>query len=284
MHVPKAARPLFHLLVFLLLAPPLSGGAVAFAQDHLAARPDIIYHDYCSVCHGDRGDGQSHARFSLDPVPRNFTVPKAAAELSRARMIASVTYGRPGTAMVSFRTQLSADDIESVVDYIRATFMELPGNNASESAHRNEHKASVANPSIIPQTRIGSHKIPGYGNNGPLSKINMSAIMPEKLIGNPRKGRVLYMQNCIACHGTKGDGRGPRAYFISPKPRDFLSDRSRKIYNRPILFHAIASGKTGTVMPAWSKFLSEQQLADVAEFVFQTFVHPAAAGNNVSGR
>ena len=47
-------------------------------------------------------------------------------------------------------------------------------------------------------------------------------------------------------------------------------------YNRPRLFAAITGGKNGTVMPAWGKVLSEQQIADVAEFVFQAFIQPSA--------
>jgi mono/diheme cytochrome c family protein len=36
-------------------------------------KPDALYHNYCSVCHGDRGDGNSRARNSLVPPPRDFT-------------------------------------------------------------------------------------------------------------------------------------------------------------------------------------------------------------------
>jgi mono/diheme cytochrome c family protein len=46
--------------------------------------------------------------------------------------------------------------------------------------------------------------------------------------------------------------------------------------NRPALFDAISTGKRGTVMPAWKTVLDEQQIANVAEFVFEAFVHPRA--------
>lgn len=82
-----------------------------------------VYQNYCSVCHGDKGDGQSRAKNGLNPPPRNFTTPEAAAELTRERMILSVTHGRPGTAMIGWGTELSAAEIEGVVDHIRTTFM-----------------------------------------------------------------------------------------------------------------------------------------------------------------
>jgi len=84
-----------------------------------------IFHDYCSVCHGDRGDGKSRAQNSFLVPPRDYTTPEAALELTRDRMIHSVTHGRAGTAMISWKTELSPQDIEAVVDYIRSTFMRL---------------------------------------------------------------------------------------------------------------------------------------------------------------
>lgn len=91
-----------------------------------------IFHNYCSVCHGDKGDGQSRAKDGLDPPPRNYTTPESAIELTRERMIHSVTHGRPGTAMIAWGSELSPAEIEGVVDYIRKTFMKL-GN--SDAAH-----------------------------------------------------------------------------------------------------------------------------------------------------
>ncbi len=86
-------------------------------------RPDLIYHNYCSVCHGDRGDGRSRARNSLNPPPADFTSAEARTTYSRERMILGLQHGRPGTAMTSWTTQLSQKEIESVVDYIRDTMM-----------------------------------------------------------------------------------------------------------------------------------------------------------------
>jgi hypothetical protein len=38
-------------------------------------------------------------------------------------MIASITNGRPGTAMRAYGTQFSKADIEAMVDFINAAFM-----------------------------------------------------------------------------------------------------------------------------------------------------------------
>ena len=85
--------------------------------------PAALYHNYCSVCHGDQGDGRSRAQNSMKPAPRDFTTPQAMQELTRDRMIAAVKGGVPGTAMVAWKTQLTDAQIASVVDYVRGTFM-----------------------------------------------------------------------------------------------------------------------------------------------------------------
>ena len=92
--------------------------------------------------------------------------------------------------------------------------------------------------------------------------------------GDPRLGQQWYDNICSTCHGVEGDGRGPRAYFINPKPRNFLHTASRASYNRPTLFTAIGKGKLRSEMPAWEKVFNDQQIADVSEFIFKSFISP----------
>lgn len=101
---------------------------------------------------------------------------------------------------------------------------------------------------------------------------DMTLPMPLGLKGDPDRGRNFFMGNCFTCHGVKGDGNGPRAYFITPPPRDFLLETSRQRLNRPVLFEAISNGRLGTNMPAWGKVLTNQEIANVAEFVFENFI------------
>ena len=102
--------------------------------------------------------------------------------------------------------------------------------------------------------------------------VDMSLPMPLGLKGDIEKGRDFFMQNCFTCHGVTGGGDGPRAYFINPPPRNFLLETSRRYLNRPALFEAITKGRTGSEMPAWGKVLNEQEIANVAEYVFQSFI------------
>ena len=312
---------------------PLKGGVV---------QPDVLYHNYCSVCHGDRGDGRSRAQGSLNPPPRDFTT---AGELTRDTMMVIVTHGKPGTAMVGWKTQLTEEEIASVVDYIRKTFMvvaldprlqkgkqvyirncavchgergqgsnlpvggpTLPRNLASpqsreelsrermlESVTRGRPGTAMAAfasrlPAddieavvdyvraalMVPETNIsGIRAHGGRKNDTPITstpKTDMSLPMPNGLKGNMAKGGSFYNANCATCHGIKGDGKGPRAYFINPKPRIFTDPEFQTRFNRPAVYAATAMGKQGTEMPAWSKVLSAQEIADVSEYVFQKFI------------
>jgi mono/diheme cytochrome c family protein len=236
-------------------------GLALYVRDSFMRKPALgseadgvrLYKKHCAACHGDRGNGAQWTQYSLNPSPRDFTAAAARDELSRERMINSVTHGRPGTAMMSFSKRLSNQQISSIVDYIRGNFMQLAVSaNAAGEAGNVPRRTLTAVPSA-----------------------DMSLAFPHGLVGDVQRGRQFYMSNCFTCHGRQGLGDGPRSGFINPRPRNFVAAESRRTLNRPALFRAIARGKQGTVMPAWATVLDNQQIVDVAEFVFQSFVQGA---------
>lgn len=216
--------------------------------------PAALYQSYCSVCHGDQGNGQSRARASLNPPPTDFTNPVVRASMPRERMIVSVREGRPGTAMVGWKTQLTDAQIATTVDFIRSKFMD-PATQQTK-------------PATTPPLPAASSKAVSVSTSP-------APIFPA-LKGNISNGRPLYEQNCVSCHGAAGDGKGPRSAAIVPKPRSFVSVESRATFNRPALVLSITHGKRGTGMPAWEKVLTPQEIADVAEYVFQRFISPSS--------
>lgn len=204
----------------------------------LAATGAELYSRHCSACHGDNGNGASWARTGLNPPPRNFTTAASKGVLSRERMVNSVTHGRPGTAMQPFKDRLNRDEIDRVVAYIRQRFMGVQVSSNHKKIEKTHHS-------------LGQ--------------------FPEQLQGDRHLGKLFFQDNCYVCHGRLGNGAGPRAKFIIPRPRNFLAADSSE-FDRNKLFTAIANGKPGTVMPAWKTVLSQQQIANVAEYVLQDFI------------
>ncbi len=214
-----------------------------------------LYHNYCSVCHGDKGDGKSRATGSLSTIPRDFTSAESKRVLSREGIAAVITHGRPGTSMVSWRTQLSDKDITRLAGYVYDRFvLGQAGPESTAISGTRAHGGREADAASTP------------------ARVDMTAGFPNGLKGDLKRGGAFYLANCATCHGARGDGAGPRAYFINPKPLNFIEAASRARLNRVAMFAAVSEGKLRTEMPAWSKVSPPQQIADVSEYVFQTFV------------
>ncbi len=242
---------LARLAAFMAWAALLSWGPWALAATDAAA----LYHNYCSVCHGDKGDGKSRAAGSLSTLPRDFTSAASRAELTPQRIASVIAHGKAGTAMVAWKSQLSEGDIGKLADYVHQRFV---------------MGQAVAAGHVISGTRAHGGREADTGST--LATVDMTAGLPNGLKGDSKRGGAFYNANCATCHGTRGDGAGPRAYFINPKPRNFIDDSSRARFNRLALYAAVSEGRLGSEMPAWKQVATPQQMADVAEFVFQAFI------------
>lgn len=85
------------------------------------------------------------------------------------------------------------------------------------------------------------------------------------------RGRRAYQTYCVGCHGENGDGNGPAARFLDPKPRDFRTGKL-KFATVPAgstptdhdYFHTITHGLSGTAMPSWHLVPMEDRKALVA--------------------
>jgi mono/diheme cytochrome c family protein len=87
---------------------------------------------------------------------------------------------------------------------------------------------------------------------------------------NLLRGKEVFLQRCVGCHGTKGDGKGPAAQFMSPPPADFTSadDACCGGDTGPGDFYfRILRGWTGTAMENFGERLSVDDIWRVVLFV-----------------
>jgi high-affinity iron transporter len=61
-------------------------------------------------------------------------------------------------------------------------------------------------------------------------------------------GRKAYAQACAACHGATGEGNGPVAFAINPKPRNFRKDPFKAGDSVEQIFATITNGLKDTKM------------------------------------
>jgi mono/diheme cytochrome c family protein len=87
-------------------------------------------------------------------------------------------------------------------------------------------------------------------------------------------GRNLYMTHCLHCHGVAGDGNGPTAKFLNPRPRDYRQGKFKfkstlGATGRPSrndLVHILEQGIPGTYMPSFV-LLGDEKLRLIVDYV-----------------
>ena len=224
-----------------ITAPPVT------AQD--AAHPGkAVYDKWCAGCHGADGKGQGSAAGYMLPRPRDFTLglyqirTTASGELpTDADLLAVIDDGMPGTAMPGWRTQLSQQDRNNLVAYLK-TFSRFFQN---------------ANPQAV-----------DFGSAPRVS----DAVLDT--------GRAVYQRmECWKCHGDTGRGNGTSAptqeddtgFPIRPadltEPWHFNGGGTvEDIYRR------FRTGLNGTPMPSYTdaiaaNLVTEEGLWAVAHYV-----------------
>lgn len=86
-------------------------------------------------------------------------------------------------------------------------------------------------------------------------------------------GRALFTTHCSNCHGDAGDGNGPAAYLVHPKPRDlrtgiyrFRSTASGQLPLDEDLARTITTGLAGTPMPGYGGLLSDEEIGHLVTY------------------
>ena len=217
-------------LTMMLLA--LGIFATAYAQGGDVSRGKQLYTANCAVCHGDNAEGRVGARLAKD-----FPGIQVSATIKE-----TVSNGVQGSVMPAWSKAkggpLSDQEIDDLVAFIRSLGHQAPPVPTGQA---------IA--TVIPTT---------------------TAPQPTFPPGDANRGKTVFTQNCVVCHGDRGEGR-----IGATLQKDWPG------LNPTALIEAtVARGVPGSKMPAWSKAnggpLTDQEIADAATYI--RTLKPAAAG------
>lgn len=100
---------------------------------------------------------------------------------------------------------------------------------------------------------------------------------PELFAEHVTNGRRVYYQNCVFCHGDNMEGDGIFSHALDPIPASFADATTIAMLQETYLFWRIAKGAPGlpeesapwaSAMPAWERFLTEEEIWDVILFLY----------------
>lgn len=94
---------------------------------------------------------------------------------------------------------------------------------------------------------------------------------PAAVKPDAARGSALYAANCASCHGPGGEGDGPAAAALDPKPARHSDGAYMNALANDHLFKVIQSGGQAVgkspLMAPWGGMLSDAQIWDLVAFV-----------------
>jgi mono/diheme cytochrome c family protein len=217
----------------------------SFASYTRPADPKQVYLDLCARCHGEKGDGMGVMAPAVLPRPRVFTNAKFFNWLPEERAHKAIREGVPGTAMPPFGKILDDEGARALFGYVRTAFI---------AEKRDADADAAARKRVVPQK-------------------NPVAFGPESVA----RGKAIFLERCFGCHGRIGDGKGPNALEMLPRPRNLTNHGFFVGLPDSRLFESITYGIVGTGMPPWD-MLPESERWDLVNYVRNlSSTGPAAA-------
>ena len=205
-----------------------------------------LYYKNCIFCHGDLLDGTGHFAQAFNPRPINFQDVGTIAQLQEAFLFWRITTGGPGlpregtpwaSAMPVWHEMLKENDVWNII-----TFLYDYTGHEPRTWELDKKDDKQKQDEQQPQAQ--------------------SAKLDEKAID------AIYTKRCSQCHGVEGDGAGPAAEFLYPKPRDFTlgtfkyktTHADDEFPTDDDLRKTIMQGLPGTSMPAWKSLLKPAEV------------------------
>ncbi len=213
-----------------------------------------LYSRNCVFCHGDLLDGKGHFAKAFSPRPINFQDVGTIAQLQESFLFWRITTGGPGlpregapwaSAMPVWHEILKEEEVWKLILYLYDYTGYVPRSWDLAEAKEPEKAADKA-----------------AAKKG---KLDEDAIVK------------IYEKRCLQCHGEDGDGLGPAAELMYPKPRDFTlavfkyktTHADNEFPTDDDLRKTILDGLQGTAMPGWRGMLSKAEIDGLIGYIKQ---------------
>lgn len=242
------------------------GGRVTPAADPSAdpvmARGATLFGKYCSICHGDRGDGAGKFAYLMNPRPRNlqqgnFKLATTQNQIpSDDDLLRTISRGMPGSAMPPWG-HLPATDLRALVVFVRQLHVDASRKELETWVAERTMKAEEVAGALAERTQPGLPLV----------------VPPEPSFDDVRwfRGRRVYLEGCAACHGESGHPVAEAVKYDNEgypvPPRSFVNgifkggDEGHQLYAR------IVKGLKGTPMPGYQGVYNADELWDLIHYV-----------------
>lgn len=135
--------------------------------------------------------------------------------------------------------------------------------------------ARTVHPASPSEITVHDKKIDLDNGENPFLKLQTSN--PDEFRKHVEHGREVYYRNCVFCHGDNMSANGMFVHALDPIPTNFSDKGTIAMLRDTFLFWRISKGGPGlpeeggpwdTAMPAWEKFLKEDDIWDVILFLY----------------
>ncbi|MCH7700965.1 MAG: c-type cytochrome [Planctomycetes bacterium] len=268
--VKRVERPSPHLTL-LASADPVGQSMVARGSvfrsiggsgDPYLVRGGELYGKYCTVCHGEQGDGDGKFAYLMNPRPRNFQQGDFKLATTRNQipsesdLLRTISNGMPGSAMPPWG-HLPQSDLLALTRYVRRFNVD-----ATKKMLRTWVEDGTIVEAELPEVLAERTE--------PAAALSVPAESPFDEVRWFR-GRRLYLENCASCHGVDGEPVADAVKFDAEgypvPPRSFVSGIFKGSSEGHQLYARILKGMKGTPMPASEGVYSGDEMWDIIHYV-----------------
>jgi cytochrome c oxidase cbb3-type subunit I/II len=239
-----------YLVLFFLTGKVFASPFVqSIARQEILAHGKEAYKNRCSGCHGDKGDGLGPAAAMLIPKPRDFTSgiykfrSSALGTLpSDQDLMRTLSKGIPHSSMPAF-ADVPEQERFSIVQYIK-TF--------SPAWEAKENFGVEVQGAPYPEEDFKDYK---------------------KFISRAQKGRKLFVESCVLCHGTVGLGDGEGGADLTDdwgqpiRPANLTHVTIKSGKSVKDIYRTLLVGVNGTPMSSYKDVYSDDALWDLSAYV-----------------